>query len=489
MFSPALRLSNPWDWTTIGLPQIPHGIFSGLSGFAYLSLGGNRIDPLPLPVSLQKVGDSQFKAVSPTGAPFALNLPVTVSAAGEIDGPASTVSIPAGAVESTPAGVTRVAGTAEAVTVDFAELPVLPRSHDGYTLEKDETLPRVILPDSKVSPPSQVTGVELTLDVELLEVSWTAVSDANGYKVEWKSGEQDYDEVRQVVLTGGDTVSYSLTDLIAGTEYTVRVIATKDHAGDGPPSDEVTATLRASPPAQVTDIEVTPGLELLEATWTAVAGAGGYKVQWKSGTQDYDEARQVVLTGNDTVNYTIIDLTADTEYTVRVIATKDNADDGVPSEEVTATPASANPDINGDGVFDGDDALVMYQAWSAADQVGDGETGGTASSRQTLLAGYAGKNNPSDDDLKKMIRKANVWREVGVDKGGDINEDGEINESDALVMIYAYTLEDLVGNGRTGGTARFRQLLLASHSNKANPSDEELKAMLRRANKLRDDFG
>lgn len=56
-------------------------------------------------------------------------------------------------------------------------------------------------------------------------------------------------------------------------------------------------------------------------------------------------------------------------------------------------------------------------------------------------------------------------------------------------MIYTYELENLVGNGTTGGTARFRQLLLASLSNKTNPTDEELKAMLRRANELRDDFG
>ena len=131
----------------------------------------------------------------------------------------------------------------------------------------------------------------------------------------------------------------------------------------------------------------------------------------------------------------------------------------------------------------------MYHSYASADQLGDGEAGGTPESRQSLLAGYSGKTNPSDDDLKSMIRKANAWKEAGVDAGGDINEDGVIDESDAFVMYYAYATENLVGDGETGGTARFRQLLLAAFANKANPTDEDLKAMLRRANKLREEFG
>ena len=55
-------------------------------------------------------------------------------------------------------------------------------------------------------------------------------------------------------------------------------------------------------------------------------------------------------------------------------------------------------------------------------------------------------------------------------------------------MFYAYSHEDLVGNGVTGGTVRFRSFLLAEHASVPNPSDDDLKAMLRRANKLRNDF-
>ena len=660
------------------LTSLPDGVFSGLGALRDLGLtqlGGD----LPLIVTLEEAGTGQFKAVAPSGAPYTIEVPVSISSSGTIEGGVSTLVILTGALESEPLSIVRAAEDANAATLDIGTFGDIPVSHYGYYLEKDDALPLEIALPEVGAPPGQVTGVEVAVGVEQLEVSWGAGSDAGGYKVQWKSGEQEYDEARQVVLAGGDTTSYTITGLTAGTEYTVRVIATKENADDGSPSDEVTGTPSALPalqitgvevargveqlevswdalsdangykvqwksggeaygeerqavltgaetvshtirgltagteytirviatrensddgtpseevtgipnalrPAQVTGVEVAPGVEQLEVLWAEVSNADGYKLQWKSGNEDYGEERQAVLTGGETASYTITDLMAaneytvrviatsehaedglpseevtaipkatppaqvtgvevepgfeelevswtavsdangyivqrksgteaydearqaviasgdttthtitgliaDTEYTIRVIATKNNAADGLPSDEVTATPISADPDVNGDGVLDGNDALIMYHSYASAAQLGDGETGGTAASRQSLLAGYSGKTNPSDDDLKAMIRKANAWKAVGVDAGGDINEDGVIDESDAFVMYYAYTTANLVGDGETGGTARFRQLLLAAFANKDNPTDEDLKAMLRRANELREDFG
>ena len=468
--------------------HLPAGIFSGLPALGSLQLSGNLVDPLPLSVSLEKVGDSQFKAVAPTGAPFSLVLPVSISGTGEIEGGARTVTIPAGAVESAPLQVVREVGTEATVTVDLGTLPDLPENHIGYVLEKDETLPREIVPGLR-APPGQVAGIEVAAGAERLEVSWTAVSVAGGYKVQWKSGEEAYDEDRQVELAGSDTMSYTIAGLTPGARYTVRVIATRANADDGMPSEEVTGTPTAQALAQVTGVAVEPGFEELEVSWEAALSADGYTVQWKSGEEAYDEDRQAVIAGGDTVSYTIIDLTVDTEYTVRVIATKEYADDGPPSEEVTATLANPDPDVNADGTLDGDDAQVMYQAYASEERVGDGESGGTAALRRTLLSGLAGTANPSDDDLKAMLRRANVWRSVGVAVGGDINEDGAIDGDDAFVMYYAYEFADLLGDGETGGTARHRQFLLSSSANKDNPTDQDLKKMLRRANALRDEFG
>ena len=350
------------------LTALPDGLFAGLTNLGTLTLGGNTVNPMPLSVSLAKVGENQFKAVAPTGAPFALAVPVS-SAGGTIDGSAGTVTIPAGAVESPSVGVSRAPGAIEAVTVDIGTLPALPDAHSGYVLEKDTTLPRVILPATSAAPPAQVTGVVVTPGEDQLDVSWTAVSGAGGYKVQWKSGEEDYAASRQAVITTAATTSHTITGLTAGTEYTVRVVATKENADDGSPSDEVTGTPRAVTPDQVTGLELAAGTIRLVVSWAAVSGAGGYKVQWKSGEEDYAASRQAVITAGATTSHIIPALTAGTEYTVRVIATKEHADDGPASDEVTGIPRAVLPgQVTGLEVSPGEELLDV--SWTAVSDAG-----------------------------------------------------------------------------------------------------------------------
>ena len=74
-------------------------------------------------------------------------------------------------------------------------------------------------------------------------VSWTAVDNATGYKVQWKSGVEGYNTGnRQAVIGSGTTTSHTIGSLSNGTEYTVRVSATRTGANEGPASDEVMET-------------------------------------------------------------------------------------------------------------------------------------------------------------------------------------------------------------------------------------------------------
>ncbi len=97
-----------------------------------------------------------------------------------------------------------------------------------------------------------------------------------------------------------------------------------------------------SPPAQVTGVEVTPGAGELTVEWTSVAGATGYKVQWKSGTETFataaTDSREATVSSGSTTSHTITGLTDGTVYTVRVIATSSHSGDGQASAEVTGTP-------------------------------------------------------------------------------------------------------------------------------------------------------
>ena len=205
-------------------------------------------------------------------------------------------------------------------------------------------------------PPGQVTGVSVTPGVLQLSVLWNAVSDADGYKVQWKlEGSQEFDQEHTV--PSGSTTTYTIPNLTASTPYTIIVIATKSNADDGQPSLEVPGTphgispppppppiIPTTPPEQqpedlgpVTGVEVTEKLRQLSVSWEEFPGASGYRVQWKSGALDFASTRQHTVPSGSTTTYAIPNLTAGTRYTIRVIAIVSNAD-SPPSEEVTATP-------------------------------------------------------------------------------------------------------------------------------------------------------
>ena len=126
------------------LSTLPDSLFAGLSSLAVLRLDGNSVDPLPLAVSLEQVGADQVQAVAPTGAPFEIVLPISVTN-GRLSGGATTLTISAGSVASAPLTVVRTPGTTAAVTVDIGPLPGLPANHAGYALAKASDLPLEIL--------------------------------------------------------------------------------------------------------------------------------------------------------------------------------------------------------------------------------------------------------------------------------------------------------------------------------------------------------
>ena len=188
-------------------------------------------------------------------------------------------------------------------------------------------------------PPGQVTGVSVTPGVLQLSVSWDALADADGYKVQWKlEGSQEFDQEHTV--PSGSTTTYTIPNLTAGTRYTIIVIAIVSNAV---PSEEVTGIpmeeIIPPPPGQVTGVSVTPGVLQLSVSWDALADADGYKVQWKlEGSQEFDQEHTVP--SGSTTTYTIPNLTAGTRYTIIVIAIVSNA---VPSEEVTGIPTGILP--------------------------------------------------------------------------------------------------------------------------------------------------
>ena len=95
---------------------------------------------------------------------------------------------------------------------------------------------------------AEATWVTVTAGKAKLAVSWTAVDEATGYRVQWKSGGESYDASREAEVPRGSTTRHTIRDLSNGTEFTVRVIAVRAGAEDGPPSAEATGTPVASAP-------------------------------------------------------------------------------------------------------------------------------------------------------------------------------------------------------------------------------------------------
>ena len=117
------------------LTSLPDGVFSGLTSLTDLKLGDNPNtgDRLPLSVTLENVGSDKVRAKVLAGAPFTVDIPVTV-ANGTLAGDVTALTVEAGSVEGTPVTVTRTLGTTAPVTVDIdlTIQPSLPGDHDGY---------------------------------------------------------------------------------------------------------------------------------------------------------------------------------------------------------------------------------------------------------------------------------------------------------------------------------------------------------------------
>ena len=95
---------------------------------------------------------------------------------------------------------------------------------------------------------SQVTGVWTQPGDRQLTVNWNATDKATGYKVQWKAPGDNYNtNARMATITSGSTTTYTVPNLTNGTEYTVRVTATRTGYSDGQTSDAVTGTPTATP--------------------------------------------------------------------------------------------------------------------------------------------------------------------------------------------------------------------------------------------------
>ena len=190
---------------------------------------------------------------------------------------------------------------------------------------------------------AQVTGVVVTSGNAGLVVNWVAVGNATGYKVQWKSGTQSYNTgTRQATITSGSTISHTIPSLTNGTEYTVRVTATRTGANDGPPSAEEMGTPEApgvtvSESALMVTEEDTTGNSYTVVLDTRPTVNVTVTVAGHSGTDVTPTPASLTFT---TANW-------NTAQTVTVTATTDT---DTTNDTVTLTHSAASTDTNYGGI-------------------------------------------------------------------------------------------------------------------------------------------
>ncbi len=204
-------------------------------------------------------------------------------------------------------------------------------------------------------------------------------------------------------------------------------------------------------PSIPTGVAVTSNGDTLYVGWRAASQATGYTVQWKSGMQSYDAAREATTTAT---RYKI-PLASGTTYTVRVIASKTGVRDGT-SVEVMGTTGLTNYDTDGDGLI----AITTLAQLNAMrwDIDGDGAIDASASTADTTAYNTAFPNR--DTATRMGCLSGCTGYELLADLDFDENNDDQITLADATywnggsgwapigsnTVPYTATFE---GNGKT----------------------------------------
>ena len=249
------------------LTSLPAGLFSGLTKLRRLDLGDNPNtgDTLLLTVTVEKVGMDQVRAKVPTGAPFAVAIPVT-PANGTLAGGVTVLTVAAGSVESAAVTVTRTEGTTAAVTVDvdLSTQPTLPTGHAGYVFARAASgLPAEILPEeASLEPP---TALRATPGDREAVLAWTPPASDSGFtrhQYRYRT-DRDFGDWTDIPDSGPGEANgsrYTVTGLDNAVEYSFELRARDARAGK---SDPATVEVTPTGPPRIVGVAVTsgPGLD------------------------------------------------------------------------------------------------------------------------------------------------------------------------------------------------------------------------------------
>ena len=195
-----------------------------------------------------------------------------------------------------------------------------------------ESAPSEVTAATTTEPVNAVGGLTAVPTYNSVTLTWNAVSNATGYKIEWLVN-NSWKELETVTST-----SYTKTGLSENTSYTFRVTAVKGNTQSEPA--DVSAKTSIEQINAVSGLSATTTSNSVSLKWNKVSSATGYRVEWLVNN---------TWTALDTVtavSYTKTGLSEDKSYKFRVIAVKANAE-SAPSEISAKTQIDAVGEISG----------------------------------------------------------------------------------------------------------------------------------------------
>lgn len=212
--------------------------------------------------------------------------------------------------------------------------------------------------EDELTAPDDITVT--ALDSSRIELEWSKVSGATGYKI-YRSSKSTKSSFTNVIATikSGSTLSFIDTNLSANTKYYYRITATKGSSESELSGYDYDTTDPLGPAAPKSVVVEAQGPNSIKISWGKVAGAIGYKV-YRSASSSKSGFTNAIATINSDSTTSYIDkgLSANTKYYYRVTAFDRNYESELSSydydytdEEVKAVsaPSSVNTAIHGVG--------------------------------------------------------------------------------------------------------------------------------------------
>ena len=288
---------------------------------------------------------------------------IAAGTAGHFAGKTATIARIAATVSlATPPGI----GTAIGIGIGIA---IVAYCTDGFTSNPYND-----------SAPEPASGLSASAGAGRIVVAWSASATVPaagfGYRVQWLSGSQTWAESEAAdqfedLKHGSDlATSYTITGLSGGSAYDVRVAAFNADGFSDWVSGQATPTAPAvSAPDPASALSVVAGDKQIAVSWSAsptTEGLLGYRVQWKTGAQTWDQAVSAnqfhSVTGT---RHEITGLVNGSAYDVRVAAfNKQGLSTWIDATATPTAPASAPDPASGLSVTAGDKQIAV--SWSAS---------------------------------------------------------------------------------------------------------------------------